>query len=552
MYLFLVYEMAQSQNLSDLRKAKPFDWGAGFQVGTFFSHSSGRTIQSSPFGYYINGNSKLSIYGISIPLSFTYRNQQFNYAKPMYRLGMSPAYKWAKFHIGHSQMMFSNYTLTAMTFKGGGITLTPGKFRFSAMAGSLESPRAILDSINGNHTFIRPYNRLGIGGKIGIGTTRNYIDLIVFNAKDRNRLSEVPDSVFSKPAENTVVGIQTSVSLFKQLITFGLNTGASIYTNNKNADDAEIGDTEKKYILLGRKIMAINNSTRINFAGDASLHFNLGNYQIGTKYQYVDPLYASLGAYYFRDDNENYTIDGSASLLQGKLFLNGSFGTQKNNVRGHRTLTSVQKIYDASINFTATKNFGFNAQYSNFNFNQQSGIVQINDSLKYGQINSNTSVSPYISFGSKNIKQNIALNYSLQSILDLSLDESLGQNADVTMASINYTLQHKPKAYSINTSLQYITSEYADVQNGRYGMYVSGTKRWLSNNLNTRLQINYNKNIIDHVTDGNQYGFNTGFQWKITNKAQIGFSLNYIDRNAVKGRSYQEWRGNSSLNYQLK
>ena len=541
-----------SQDIAEIKKQKPLEWRAGLSLGSNFSTTNTNFPTTSPFGYYINANANIAIYGFKIPMSVSFRDQQLNYTKPMYRLGMSPPYKWAKFYIGHSQMLFSNYTLTAMTFKGGGIALSPGKFRFSAMVGSLESPRALLDSINGNHTYIKPYNRLGIGGKIGIGSSRNYIDLIVFNAKDRARFKEVPDSIFAKRAENTVMGIQSSVSLFKRLITLVLNTGASVYTANQNAADIEVGDREQKYYDWGSKIMTINNSTRVNFAGDASLQFNLGNYQIGAKYQYIDPLYSSLGAYYFRDDNENYTIDGGASLWQGKLSFNGSFGLQQNNVRGHRSLTSVQKIYDASINLIPNKFFGLSAQYSNFNFDQVSGIVQINDSLKYGQINSNISISPYISFGNKNIKQTISLNYSLQSILDLSLDEALGQNADVTMASINHTFQHKPNAFSIHTSLQYMTSEYATIQNGRYGMYISGTKRWLTNKLQTRLQINYNKNVLDQVADGNQYGFNTGIQWKLTHKSQLGFSLNYIDRNAVKGKSYQEWRGNTSLNYQLK
>ncbi len=342
----------QAQDLSDIRKAKPFDWNTSVSLGSNFFQTTSRTPTSSPFGYYINVNASMSIYGFSIPLAFSYRNQQFNYSKPYFRLGISPRYKWARLYVGQSSLSFSPYTLAGVTFNGGGIALTPGKFRLTVMAGNLQNPRAILDSIQGRPTFVNPYKRSAFGAKIGIGSTSKNIDLIFFKGKDYSSNQNVSDSTPFRPAENLVIGIQSKLSFFKNLIQFQVNTAASAFTNNQNAGELEVGDNEQKYFNLAQKLTTINNSTRLNLAGDASLNINLNHFRIGGRYQYIDPTYSSLGAFYFQDDNENYTINAGTDLWKGKINIDGSYGLQRNNVSGHRSLQSTQKIYDVSTNWS--------------------------------------------------------------------------------------------------------------------------------------------------------------------------------------------------------
>jgi hypothetical protein len=550
--LLLSFNLTVGQDISSFKKLKPLSYSSGVQLGTYYSASQGRTSITSPYGFYINGNLNVSVYGFRFPLTISIRDQKFNYTKPMFRLGMSPSYKWAKLYIGNAQMMFNNYTLAGMTFYGGGVSLTPGKLRFNVMAGNMESPRAILDSIQGSRSYIQPYKRFGMGAKLGFGSQYNYVDLMIFNGKDRSVAIEIPDSISLKPSENTVVGLQSQLSLFKNILQLQWNLGASLLTSNINGSPLEVDSMDRKYLAYGEKLMSINNSTRLNYAGDALIRLNFQNFHIGAKYQYIDPSYTSLGAYYFKDDNENYTLDFGTSLFKNRFSLDASYGIQRNNVAGHRSLGTEQKIYDISSSLNISPSLGINAQYSNFNFNQVSGLVQIDDSLRFGQINANTSISPYLNFGTKNIKQSIVFSYSDQKIKDLSFNEISGNDANVKSINLSHNLNHKPQTFSINTSLQYLQNVYSGLESSRIGLFVTGQKSFLKNNFSSRLQINYSKNKTNGLSDGNQYGGNAGLNYKMGKRNTFSLQINYVDRNTIIRKSYSEWRASTSLNIQLK
>ena len=550
--LIIHFSVLNGQDLSEIRKAKPFDWKAGLSAGTNFSYTTSQTPTTSPFGYYINANASISVYGFSLPLAFGYRNQQFNYSKPYFRLGISPSYKWVRLYAGQNSLSFSPYTLAGVTFNGGGIALTPGKFRLTVMAGNLQNPRAILDSIQGRPSFINPYKRSAFGAKIGIGSNTKNIDLILFKGKDYANIQNIPDTTPFRPAENLVLGIQSKLSFFKNLIQFQINSAASAFTNNRNASDIEVGDKEQKYYNLAQRFTTVNNSTRLNLAGDATINFNFNHLRIGGKYQYIDPTYSSLGAFYFQDDNENYTINAGTDFWKGKINVEGSYGLQRNNVRGHRSLASTQQIYDLSTNWSLANWFGFSGQYSNFNFNQESGLIVINDSLRYGQVTASSSFNPYFTFSGQSLRHNVNFSLSDQNVKDLSIDPLGGQDAKITSGNINYSISNKVKFYTISTSLQYLNSIYAGDHSTRYGMYLSGQKSFNKNTVQTRAQVNYFKNFLEEEPDGSQFGLNTGLTFKIAKKYTLGLNINYVNRDAIVGRSYSEWRGNTSLNIQLK
>lgn len=550
--LLLVTNISTGQDLNNIKSLKPFEWRAGVSLGSNFSQSTRSTPLTSPFGYYVNANASISIYGIALPISFSYRNQQFNYSKPYFRLGISPKYKWLQLYAGQNSLTFSPYTLAGVTFTGGGIALTPGKFRMTVMAGNLLNPRTILDSIQGRPTFINPYKRSALGLKIGVGSASKNAELIIFKGKDYSNDQNIADSSPFRPAENLVLGIQSRFSFFKNLVQFQINSAASAYTNNQNAGDIEVGDKEQRYYNFAKKLTSVNNSTRLNLAGDASLSLNLNHFRVGGRYQYIDPTYSSLGAFYFQDDNENYTLNMGTDFWKGKISIDGSYGLQRNNVRGHRSTQSVQKIYDFSTNWSLAKWFGFNGQYSNFNFNQESGLLVINDSLRYGQVMASSSVSPYFTFAGKTFRHNINISYSDQNVKDLSFDPLSGLDAKIKSGNINYSISNRVKAYSLNSSLQYLSSQYVNNNSTRYGILLSGQRSFNKNAVRLRAQVNYFQNYLEEQADGSQYGMNTGFTVLINKKYNLGMNVNYINRSAVIGRSYAEWRGNTSLNIQLK
>jgi hypothetical protein len=86
------------------------------------------------------------------------------------RFGASPHRGWFRAHLGDRYMSFSEYTMNNHNFRGAGVELTPGKFRFSAMGGRLAKaePRNLaIDQPN----FLE-YERLGWGPKQVTGMHR--------------------------------------------------------------------------------------------------------------------------------------------------------------------------------------------------------------------------------------------------------------------------------------------------------------------------------------------------------------------------------------------
>ncbi|MFN8688363.1 MAG: hypothetical protein ACK5XL_00010, partial [Cyclobacteriaceae bacterium] len=90
-----------------------------------------------PFNWFATGNLNVNLFGYSVPLSFSYSNANTSFSQPFNQFTFTPQYKWVKTYVGYSAMTFSNYTLNGHVFLGGGVELTPGNWRISAMYGRL-------------------------------------------------------------------------------------------------------------------------------------------------------------------------------------------------------------------------------------------------------------------------------------------------------------------------------------------------------------------------------------------------------------------------------
>ncbi len=538
-----------AQDLATIREQKPFAWTSSVQTGTAIYHRDGPGAFSAPFSWYLNGNLRLSFYGMHIPANFSIRNQFYNYTVPFTRFGIQPSYKWIKLYAGHNQIFYSPYTLAGMTMLGAGVELTPGKWRVGAMSGVVQNPKTVVDSIAGISGWINPYRRQVSAFKLGFGSSSNYTDMIVLTGHDRNVLGIAPDSLFLPPAANAILGLNSYWSILRNRIRLEWNVAGSAFTRSQDATDIETTDDKvDKLLTVVNKAFTVNNSTRATFAGDASLSFQLGTLTLGGRYQRIDPLYESFGAFYFRDDNENYTINASLPAWQGKVFVSGSMGVQQNNVLNHRSSTTRQIIHQYGLNLLPVSWFGLNAQYSNFNFNQEAGLLTINDTIRFATVNANTTIAPYLSVTSDQFSHSIQLLYSDQAIRDLSDGPFQTGDASVRSANINYLLRSKLKNYTVNVSLNAFQNIIHDQQSDRIGLTVGAQQNWLDNKISARLRLNYNRNFFEGETDGTLAGVNGGFTARILSKYTLTTQINYLDRKARHNRSYREIRANIQLN----
>ena len=102
-----------------------------------FYNATGIDNRRDPFGYVLGGNINVDLYGLSLPFSFTYSNQESYFGQPFNQFGVSPTYKWATLHLGYRNISHSSYTLAGHQLLGAGFELNPGKLRVSFISGRL-------------------------------------------------------------------------------------------------------------------------------------------------------------------------------------------------------------------------------------------------------------------------------------------------------------------------------------------------------------------------------------------------------------------------------
>ena len=209
--------------IKNMFSGEPFSVTGNYGLSLRSYNTDGEMVRQTPLSSTLYANATAKLYSITIPVSFILNNLD-NFSHPFHkeyfqgmlsnqrnrlsRIGISPYYKWIKVHAGHRYMNFSNYTLSNHNFLGAGIELTPGKLRFSAMAGRLAKAEPIdlaLDRPN-----LPVYRRVGWGFKAGYGTNSDFIDFIFFRAKDD--ANSLQDQVITEgilqPEENLVMEIK--------------------------------------------------------------------------------------------------------------------------------------------------------------------------------------------------------------------------------------------------------------------------------------------------------------------------------------------------------
>ncbi|MBY0425400.1 MAG: hypothetical protein K2Q22_07180, partial [Cytophagales bacterium] len=351
------------QALDQIGKEKnPFKITGGLSASQIVYAQSGLDAnRRSPYNYFLSGNLNLSIWGFSIPVSFTYSNQRTQFQQPFNQFSLSPTYKWAKFYAGYSTMTFSPYTLNGHIFLGGGVQLTPpGLFRCSAMFGRLNQA---VEEDTSNTSVIPYYLRWGGGFKVGVGKGGDGVDATFFMAKDdANSLARPILKNQVKPMENAVLGISFSKVLFKRLNLSG-EYAASALTNNSTDPVTSLGSKGAFAIVPA---VSFKTSTAIYDAYKASLNYAAEKFTLGVGYERINPGYRTLGAYYFNDDLENITGNGSIRLMGNKLALSASVGTQRNNLKNEKMSQMNRFVGSFSLNFSPSPKISFSASYSNF------------------------------------------------------------------------------------------------------------------------------------------------------------------------------------------
>lgn len=487
------------ENINEVAKRKFLDIKGSLSLTSNYFISSREFNQQNPFRYVISGNPVLSIYGFDLPLSFTFANSEFSATGPsnFQRVGASPYYKWIKIHAGYRNIAFNPYTLNNHNFLGAGVELNPGNLRVGFVYGRFVN--AIAEDTTSSQVLPPSYRRMGYSFKIGYGSENNFFDISVLKAKDDP--TSIPDPVQSEitPAENLAIGISTRLTFFKSII-WEFDGGVSAYTEDLLAGSIESIDQQiPPFVYDFFQPLA---STRVNFAGNTSLTLQLTGFSLSAEYMRVDPEYETMGSYFFNNDLERYTIAPTIRLWKGKVNLSGSVGLQRDNLLNNKAATTERTIGSANLQLTPFPRFSLNAQYSNYATEQQSGLINLNDTVRIFQVNHNINVTPTYVITGDRFYHNFVLSVGSQMLVDKNIFTENFTESQTNNANFNYRLQNNRIDYGITTGLNYITLTSGQANITRYGLSLGFNKGFFDQKLNLRLNGMYNLSESENVSDG--------------------------------------------------
>ncbi|RAW02130.1 hypothetical protein DQQ10_06165 [Pseudochryseolinea flava] len=548
--------MLYAQNLESIGKEKPLTVTGGISLNQIFYTANGIDSRRDPYTYFASGNVNFSLYGWSVPFSFSYSNQNTSFQQPFNQYSVHPTYKWVTGHLGYNSMSFSPYTVNGHIFLGGGVDLAPeGKWKFSALYGRFM--RAVEYDTISNAT--PSFKRMGYGFKTSYNDGNNFVDLILFRAKDdQHSIDPIPDSLSILPEENLVVSIGAGKTFFTNFV-LKAELASSALTRDLRADETNTGHILGNTGFLYKPRL----SSSYYKAFKTSLDYQQQGYTIGVGYERIDPQYRTLGAYYFNNDLENITVNGSASILRGKMNVAVSAGTQRDNLDKSKISTMRRMVASLNINYTPTEKLNLSASYSSFQTytNIRSQFVDINqltpydnlDTLNFTQISQSVSTTAMYMLGSsKEKRQTLNVNLSLQAAADEQGDEEQNSGSKFYMSNVSYSLNLTPQNLTLAISINGNINESVGFSTKTFGPTASVSKMFFSKTLRTTFSTSLNNSYTNNKHTNKIVNLRLSGGYSIQKKHNLNASMVMVNRDSkteTNTKSFTEFTGTLGYSY---
>ena len=546
--LCLSNAVAQSFRVENFKnmfgKGNPLKLSGGLSFNTVLdtgNDGSGR----DPFAYYLNGNINLNILGqVNLPFSFSLTSSNSSYQSPSLpnRLSVHPSYKWVTAHIGDVAMAFSPYTLNGHQFTGAGVELTPDGWEFALMYGRL------LKAVEYTQPAFPPnYERWGYGLKAGRKSDKYEISINMMGAKDRlSSLPEIPDSLGVTPMQNLATGFSFLVKPFSFMEISG-EYALSLLSTDMRAPRADENGILKVW-------SPANMSTAHYNAFRAQIAYVGQNNRFGIGYERIDPDYQTLGAYFFTNDLENITLNGSQSLWQNKMNVGISIGFERDDLAKTKASASSRVVGSANITYSPVERLTINASYSNFqtytnvrsNFeliNQENPLDRL-DTLNFVQlsqtVNANVNI---VTKQNESQTQNLNFNFSFQEAANKQGGIfHLGSVTAMLNASTGYTFSFMQSGLSINTSVNMNQSNARNANTITWGPALGASIPVFKKKVNISSSFAYNSGYLEKIKQNDFFTCRINSSYSPFKKHNIVAAYNFQWRSILNKPS-----GNSSL-----
>ena len=344
-----------------------------------------------PFNYQLAAGVNFDVLGIQAPFSLALANGNSVYRLPRYGFyGISPGYRWITLHAGDRSLTFSPYSLAGVNFRGAALELRPGKFYLGAMAGRLR--RARIQEAGSIQRLESQFQRLGRGLKLGYEGERTQVAVAAFYARDREESVDQPADTLLKPEENLCLDIELAQAISERVgFEFALTRSA-------------LTRDHRLPVLPGQSFLRrmgglydVRASTQFAHAYRGEIQFKPPIGQFRFAFERIDPGYRSLGALFFQNDQENFTVGTTLPLFKNRLNLNLNAGVQRNNLNGRQLAAFQRFVGSLALGWRASERTNAQLNYSNFSTTNRVRAISVPfvlvDSIVIVQTNHSASAS---------------------------------------------------------------------------------------------------------------------------------------------------------------
>lgn len=408
MFMVAMSGAVHAQNIDQIRDADPLVITGAVGTQNTYHYSSG-TRYASPLNNTIYANLNISIYGFTMPFSLYYTNNNLDFNYPQISFNLTPSYKSWTGHIGESSIAMSNYVMN-MSFYGIGLEYNDGKrWRGGIFYGRLR--KAINDDPTDPFARSPQYSRMGWGFKAGYGSGKNYLDLYMLYAYDKeNSLDERWRNRVS-PQDNVVVGLKGCVTPFSWM-SFTANAATSVFSTDTRAEKVAIQTDFDR-------VFDVRYSTLMRFAGDANMNLMFKGFNTSLSYRFIQPDYTTLGTYYMSNNYHSLGVTTSGTLFR-KLSLSATFNGQADNLTNEQMYTTRGFIYSANASMRLGNHLSLSAGYNGYLQSQGDGVCQINDTIEVRRVMNSLNFTPSYTYDTEQLGHNVSLSASYTENKDLN------------------------------------------------------------------------------------------------------------------------------------
>lgn len=517
------------QDLERVDIKNPVRLTSGIGLQTSFYSVSNIPYRRQPFNWSISGTPVLQLYGMNLPFSFYFSNQQLKYQQPFNQFGISPTYKWAKAHLGYSSVRFSDHTLAGRRFLGAGLELNPGKLRLGFIYGRFQkaierdsvvqsTPEGYLSGVpNGS------FERKGYAVKVGIGTDKDYVDLIYLKAEDAPAsLVESFSLETLNPKKNSALGLKHRISSEGGFF-WESDAALSFYTRDLNAEPIDTGDIPTfLYKLFDPKL-----TSQLLYAGSMRIGYEGKAIKTSLRFRRISRDFKTMGAYYFQTDLQEYALQLGTALFKNKMHVRGSAGFQENNLASDRLHTTKRFIASFYSGLQLAQNLRCDLIYSNFGITQRPQQPGLADSIRIDQVLQSWQLALNYQIRSAR-PQTISFQVNTQDLAPR--EEGFSQVTETKSFNMNgvYIISFPTAHFNVSLVGQSIRNEQVVGTLKCIGGGISLTKGFAKGKGNANSGIRLFNTQFEELDGGSTITFDAGINYRITDTWSAGANVRLI------------------------